>query len=56
LKVGGAFMTFSPGSILASAMPVPLPQAATAATAAALAAATGPAGVPLPPKEADDGK
>jgi type VI secretion system secreted protein VgrG len=56
MKVGTTFLTITPAMILASTIPIPLPQAGTAATALALSAATGPAGVPLPPKEADDGK
>lgn len=56
LKVGSTFLTLTPAMILASIIPLPLPEAASAATALALTAATGPAGVPLPPKEADDGK
>ncbi|MFK7699315.1 type VI secretion system Vgr family protein [Pseudomonas caspiana] len=55
LKAGAAFMTIGP-AIVASAIPLPLPQASAAANAMALAANTGPAGVPLTPKEADDGK
>lgn len=56
MKVGTTFLTITPAMILASTIPIPLPQAGSAATALALSAATGPAGVPLPPKEADDGK
>jgi len=56
MKVGSTFLTLTPAMILASTIPLPLPQAGSAATALALSAATGPACVPLPPKEADDGK
>jgi type VI secretion system secreted protein VgrG len=56
LKVGSTFLTLTPAMIVASTIPLPLPEAASAAQALALTAATGPAGVPLPPKEADDGK
>ncbi|NWD04691.1 type VI secretion system Vgr family protein [Pseudomonas gingeri] len=55
LKAGAAFLTVGPAMIVASTIPIPLPQASTAANAMAIAAATGPAGMPLPPKEADDG-
>lgn len=56
LKVGSTCLNITPGAILASVAPVPSPAAAIAGTAAAQSAATGPAGVPQLPKEADDGK
>jgi type VI secretion system secreted protein VgrG len=55
LKAGSAFLTIGP-AIIGSAMPLPLPQASGAAAAMAFAADAGPAGTPLAPKVADDGK
>ncbi|MFK0311065.1 type VI secretion system Vgr family protein [Pseudomonas sp. NPDC090233] len=55
LKAGGSFLTIGP-SIITSAPPLPLPQAAAAANALAQALRPGPAGEPLEPKEADDGQ
>ncbi|MFJ4153304.1 type VI secretion system Vgr family protein [Pseudomonas sp. NPDC089752] len=55
LKAGGSFLTIGP-AIIASAPPLPLPQAAAAANALAQALRPGPAGEPLEPKEADDGQ
>lgn len=56
LKVGSTCLNITPGGILASVAPVPSPAAGMAATALAQSAATGPAGVPQLPKEADDGQ
>nr|WP_314577901.1 type VI secretion system tip protein TssI/VgrG [uncultured Pseudomonas sp.] len=55
LKAGNSFLTIGP-VIIASMIPLPLPQAAAAANALVLAARPGPVGAPLEPKEADDGK
>ncbi|MBD8121362.1 type VI secretion system tip protein VgrG [Pseudomonas lutea] len=55
LKAGSSFLTIGP-AIIASMIPVPLPQASAAANALVLATRPGPAGVPLEPKEADDGQ
>jgi len=55
LKAGSSFLTIGP-VIIASMIPLPMPQAAAAANALVLASRPGPAGVPLEPREADDGK
>nr|WP_314577989.1 type VI secretion system tip protein TssI/VgrG [uncultured Pseudomonas sp.] len=55
LKAGESFLTLGP-IIIASTMPLPMPQAAAAANALVQASRPGPALVPLEPKEADDGK
>lgn len=55
LKAGNSFLTIGP-LIIASMIPLPMPQAAAAANALVLASRPGPAGVPLEPREADDGK
>jgi len=55
LKAGSSFLTIGP-LIIASMMPLPMPQAAAAANALVLASRPGPAAVPLEPREADDGK
>lgn len=55
LKAGASFLTIGP-AIIASMLPIPLPQAATAANALVLASRPKPTAPPLKPKEADDGK
>jgi len=55
LKAGSSFLTIGP-AIIASMLPIPLPQAATAANALVLASRPRPVRPPLKPKEADDGK
>ncbi|OCT31003.1 type VI secretion system Vgr family protein [Pseudomonas putida] len=55
LKAGGSFLTLGP-TIIASMLPLPLPQASAAANALVLASRPGPVGQPLEPKEADDGR
>lgn len=55
LKAGASFLTIGP-AIIASMLPIPLPQAATAANALVLASRPTPTSPPLKPKEADDGK
>jgi len=57
LKAGAAFLTIGPAMIVASSIPLPLPQAAMAADALVLAAnADAPALPPKAPQAADDGK
>ncbi|MGE7990119.1 type VI secretion system Vgr family protein [Pseudomonas sp. NPDC089554] len=55
LKAGASFLTIGP-AIVASTIPLPLPQASAAVNGLVLASRPGPAGTPLEPKEADDGK
>lgn len=55
LKAGSSFLTIGP-AIIASMLPIPLPQAATAANALVLASRPKPTAPPLKPKEADDGR
>lgn len=55
LKAGASFLTIGP-TIIASMLPISLPQAATAANALVLASRPLPTAPPLEPKEADDGK
>jgi type VI secretion system secreted protein VgrG len=57
LKAGAAFLTIGPAMIVASSIPLPLPQAATAANALVLAAnIDAPVLPPKMPKAADNGK
>jgi type VI secretion system secreted protein VgrG len=57
LKAGAAFLTIGPAMIVASTMPLPLPEAAAAADALVLAAnADAPLLPPKAPQAADDGK
>ncbi|MHC6226195.1 type VI secretion system Vgr family protein [Pseudomonas sp. X10] len=55
LKAGSSFLSIGP-TIIASMIPLPLPQAAAAANALVLASRPGAVGAPLEPKEADNGK
>ena len=55
LKAGSAFLQVGPALVVASSMPLPMPQLAAAVTAATLAADPGAPAPPQAPQEADDG-
>jgi type VI secretion system secreted protein VgrG len=56
LKAGTSFLTIGPALIVASSMPLPMPQASLAADAAVLAATiVPPPPAPVAPQDADPG-